>query len=60
MNQLAVIGIILSCIGLAVCFGGENLPVSSSEILKHASNSRVKRQATLLNVLQCAGVFAEI
>ena len=40
MNQLAVLSIILSCIGLAMCFGGE----SYNEILKHASN----------NLLECA------
>ena len=62
MNQLAVLGIILSCTGLAVCFGGQVVlqPFSYSEILKHASNPRAKRQTTLDNVLECTGFIGNV
>ena len=55
MNQLVVLSIIVSCIGLAVCIGGENYP-SYNEILKHASNPRAKHQANL----QCSRFLDEV
>ena len=62
MNQLAVLGIILSCTGLALCFGGQVVlqPFSYGEILKHASNPRAKRQASMDNLFECTGVVAEV
>ena len=65
MNQLAVLSIILSCIGLAVCFGGENYPVvlqpfSYGKMLKHTSNPRAKRQDSMDNRFECIGVFTDV
>ena len=62
MNQLAVLGVILSCTGLAVCFDGKVVlqPFSYGEILKHASNPRAKRQASMDNLFECTGVIADV
>ena len=39
-----------------MCFGGETY----SEFLKHASNPRAKRQANLLEVVECIGFLDEV
>lgn len=66
MNQVAVIGLLLSCFGLAVCFSdGQDFPVilhpfSYNRLLNHASHPRAKRQINVNAILNCVGTVADV